>query len=725
MPNVRQQAIRDIASAKYELNRIDYKSVNPKEFFAKNVFTTDEQRDRLPKPIFKALQNTIKYGVPLEALHADSIATAVKDWAMEHGCTHFSHLFQPMTGQTAEKHDSFFSPDSDGRTLAEFSGKSLIKGEPDASSFPSGGLRATFEARGYTAWDPSSPIFIQENPNGATLVIPTAFLSYTGEALDKKTPLLRSMDALSKQACRLLKLFGKDVQRVHTTVGPEQEYFLIDKHFYGLRPDLVNCSRTLFGAKPPKGQELEDQYFGAIPQRVLACMAEVEMECYKLGIPVKTRHNEVAPGQYEIAPIFENSNVATDHQMMVMQLLKLTAEKYGMCALLHEKPFAGVNGSGKHNNWSISTDSENLLEPGETPHDNAQFLAFCTGVMRAVHKYGDVLRMSIASAGNDHRLGANEAPPAIISIFLGEQLADVFEQIEKGKASSSKAGGMFKTGVSVLPELPKEPGDRNRTSPFAFTGNKFEFRAVGGNHNIAGPNTVLNAMVADSLRFMADRLEKDVKGGKDFNDALQSLISEIVKECKPVIFNGDNYSEEWHKEAEKRGLPNLKTTVDCLPVILQKSTLELLNGTGVYTERELKSRYNILAEQYTKTINIEGETMVMMAQTMILPAAMRYQSDVASTIEDLKEIKASAKAAEGLLTKLCTATDKLAEFTMKLDEALEHEPESVDALEHAKYMQEKVIPLMLEVRDAGDTLETLVADDYWPLPTYREMLFIK
>src|SRR5438046_2598859 len=494
--NPRYQAIRNIATTKHKLNRVDFTTVHIKDLFGTNVFNEEVQRQRLPKPIFKALQKTIKQGAPLDPTIADAVAAAMKDWALEKGATHYTHLFQPMTGITAEKHDSFLTPDGVGGAIAEFSGKELSKGEPDASSFPCGGLRATFEARGYTAWDPSSPAYIMENPNGSTLVIPSAFLSWTAGALDKKTPLLKSMDALSTQALRILKLFGKDVPRVFTTVGPEQEYFLIDKNFYYQRPDLISCGRTLFGATPPKGQELEDQYFGSIPERVLACMADAEAELFKFGVPVKTRHNEVAPSQYEIAPIFENSNLATDHQMLIMEKLRKTADKYGLVALLHEKPFAGINGSGKHNNWSMSTDTgENLLNPGDNPHGNAQFLVFCTAVIRAVAKYSDLLRLSIASAHNDHRLGANEAPPAIISIFLGDQLNDVFEQIEKGGAKSSKQGGLFQTGVSVLRPLPKEAGDRNRTSPFAFTGNKFEFRADGSSATSARANTVLNRIV--------------------------------------------------------------------------------------------------------------------------------------------------------------------------------------------------------------------------------------
>src|SRR5581483_4381497 len=574
-----------------------------REIFGANVFSDEVMRSRLPEHVYKALRNTITKGAPLDPPVADVVASVMKDWAIEKGATHYTHWFQPMTGLTAEKHDSFLSPTEAGTAIAEFGGKELVRGEPDASSFPSGGIRATFEARGYTAWDPTSPAFIHEGPNGATLVIPTAFLSWTGEALDKKTPLLRSMEALSTHALRILRLFGNnDARKVFTTVGPEQEYFLIDKNFYYARPDLINAGRTLFGARPPKGQELEDQYFGAIPERVLACMAECEAQLFQLGVPVKTRHNEVAPSQYEIAPIFEDSNLATDHQLLTMEILKRTAEKYGLACLLHEKPFAGINGSGKHNNWSMATDTgENLLNPGETPHDNAQFLVFCAAVLRAVARYPELLRVSVASAANDHRLGANEAPPAIISVFLGEQLQDVMDQLEKGAAKSTKQGGFMEIGVSVLPKLPRDAGDRNRTSPFAFTGNKFEFRAVGGSQSIAGPNTVLNTIVAESLDYVATHLENAVKGqGKDLNKAVQELLPAIIKESKKVIFNGDNYTEDWHKEAERRGLPNLKNTVDSLPVITRKDSIDLFTKYRVYSERELQSRLTIFSENYVK-----------------------------------------------------------------------------------------------------------------------------
>jgi glutamine synthetase len=724
--NVRQNLVRTITTAKYQLNRVDFRTVHIKDLFGVNVFNEEAQRDRLPKPIFKALQRTIKLSEPLDPGVADAVGNAMKDWAMEHGATHFTHQFQPMTGATAEKHDSFLSINGEGKAMAEFSGKELIKGEPDASSFPSGGLRATFEARGYTAWDPTSPAYIVEHPNGSTLVIPTAFLSWTGEALDKKTPLLRSIEALSTHALRILRLFGNSAAtRVFTTAGPEQEYFLIDKQFYYARPDLINCGRTLFGAKPPKGQELEDQYFGSIPERVLAYMADVECELSKLGVPVKTRHNEVAPSQYELAPIFENSNLATDHQMLTMEILRKTAEKYGLACLLHEKPFAGINGSGKHNNWSMATDDgENLLNPGDNPHANAQFLVFCCAVIRAVDKWAELLRVSVASAANDHRLGANEAPPAIISIFLGDQLTDVIEQIEKGSARSTKAGGLFETGVSVLPKLPKDAGDRNRTSPFAFTGNKFEFRAVGSSFNVAGPNTILNLIVAESLDYVANALEEAVKGGKNLNTAIQDLLPQLIKQHKRVIFNGDNYTEEWHKEAEKRGIPNLKNTIDVLPVITRKDIIDLCTKYKVYSERELHSRLHILSENYVKTVNIEAQTMCMMGGRMILPAALRYQAEVAAAVNATKAAGVDNAPQMEMLKGLTATIGDFQKALAQLEKVVSHHAEG-DAFAHAKYMRDGVIPAMVEARKLGDKLETLVADDLWPLPPYREMLFIK
>src|SRR5450759_964106 len=607
------------------------------EAFGSLVFNDEVQQTRLPKPIYHALRRTMTQGEPLDISVADAVASAMKEWAVEHGATHYTHWFQPLTGITAEKHDSFLSPTGDGKAVAEFSGKELIKGEPDASSFPSGGMRSTFEARGYTAWDPTSPPWLLKSGNSTTLVVPTAFVSWTGEALDKKTPLLRSMEALSKQAVRILTLFGSTAERVVTTCGPEQEYFLIDQYFYLSRPDLINAGRTLFGAKPPKGQELEDQYFGAIPDRVMAFMTDVETELYKVGVPVKTRHNEVAPSQYEIAPVFENANVATDHQMMTMETMRRTAPKYGLACLLHEKPFAGVNGSGKHLNWSMSDDEgNNLLGPGASPHDNMQFLVFCTAVVRAVDKWQGLLRASIASAGNDHRLGANEAPPAILSIFLGDMLTDIFEQIEKGGAKSTKHGGELDTGVLVLPKLPRDAGDRNRTSPFAFTGNKFEFRAVSSNQSIGYPNIALNLAITESLDDIATELEAAMKGGKPLEKAVADLLPKVIKENKRIIFNGNNYSDEWQKEAAKRGLLNHRTSVDAYREALNPEVTKAFEKYGVLNERELHARYDVAVEQYSKTVNIEAQLMVLMANRYILPAAYRFQGQLAETVAAVK-----------------------------------------------------------------------------------------
>jgi glutamine synthetase len=697
-----------------------------RQLFGANVFSDEVMRSRLPENVYKAIRNTIKKGAPLDPTIADVVAAAMKEWAMERGATHYTHWFQPMTGLTAEKHDSFLAPTDAGTAIAEFSGKELVKGEPDASSFPSGGIRATFEARGYTAWDPTSPAFILENPNGTTLCIPTAFCSWTGEALDKKTPLLRSMEALSKQALRALKLFGSDASKVYTTAGPEQEYFLIDKNFYFARPDLINAGRTLFGAKPPKGQEMEDHYFGAIPERVLACMLETETELYKLGVPVKTRHNEVAPSQYEIAPIFENANVATDHNMLVMETMKRIADRYGLQLLLHEKPFAGVNGSGKHVNWSMSDDlGNNLLKPGDTPHDNAQFLFFLAAVLKAVAKHGDLLRVSVAHAGNDHRLGANEAPPAIISVFLGDLLQDIVDQIEKGGAKSSKSGGTMTVGVTVLPPLPRDAGDRNRTSPFAFTGNKFEFRAVGSSQSIAGPNVVLNTIVAEAIDDMVTPLEKAVAAGKDLNAEIQALLPKVIAESKSVIFNGDNYTEAWHKEAEKRGLPNRKSTTDSLPDLIAPKAVTMFGKYGVFSERELHSRFEILLENYIKTINIETQITIQMANRMILPAALRYQGEVAQSLAHLKAAGAKVPASQAaLLDELTTTIENLQAGIATLTKVSEAHVKG-DTLAHARHSHDAIIPAMAAVRAAGDKLEGMVAADLWPLPTYQEMLFIK
>ena len=722
----RQKAISAVNTWDITDHKPQKLSQDVKKIFGCNVFSLEVMKARLPESVYKSILKTIKKGQPLDPTVADVVANSMREWAMEHGATHYTHWFQPMTGLTAEKHDSFIMPSGDGKVIMEFSGNELIRGEPDASSFPSGGIRATFEARGYTAWDPSSPAFILENPNGTTLCIPTAFCSWTGEALDKKTPLLRSIDALSAQAVRILKLFGSTATRVESTCGPEQEYFLVDRNFYFSRPDLLNAGRTLFGAKPPKGQEMEDHYFGSIPERVLAFMQEVEHELYKLGVPVKTRHNEVAPAQYELAPVVEQANVATDHNMLVMETMKRIAKRYGMELILHEKPFAGVNGSGKHLNWSMGDDQgNNLLKPGATPHDNAQFLVFMTAVIRAVYKYSKLLRVAIASASNDHRLGANEAPPAIISVFLGDMLQDIVEQIEKGGATSTKVGGAMTIGASVLPTLPKDAGDRNRTSPFAFTGNKFEFRAVGSSQSIAGPIVVLNTIVAESLDYVATELEKTGKSGDALNPEIQKLLQKIISESKAVIFNGDGYSEAWHQEAEKRGLPNRKNTVDSLPDLISAESIALFGKYGVFTEREIHSRYEILLEGYKKTINIEAQLTAQIAKKQILPAALRYQTQVAASIAALKGAGVDAPASQVALLNDLTST--ISDLQVKID-ALTHVADhhaDGDSLAHAKYSRDVIIPAMNAAREAADKLESIVADDLWPLPTYQEMLFIK
>jgi glutamine synthetase len=694
------------------------------DIFGSLTFGEDAQRRRLPKDVFKALRRTVTQGEPLDRAAADVIASAMKDWAVEAGATHYTHWFQPMTGITAEKHDSFLAPNAEGRAVAEFSGKELIQGEPDASSFPSGGMRTTFEARGYTAWDPTSPPWLLVGQNGSTLVIPTAFVSWTGESLDKKTPLLRSIEALSKQAVRILKLFGSSSKRVGTTCGPEQEYFLIDRNFYFARPDLINAGRTLFGAKPPKGQELEDQYFGTIPDRVLAYMHELENELYKVGVPVKTRHNEVAPSQYEIAPIFESANVATDHQMMTMDLMKRLAPKYGLACLLHEKPFAGVNGSGKHLNWSMADDQgNNLFTPGDTPHDNVQFLVFCAAMLRAVNKWQGLLRASIASAGNDHRLGANEAPPAIISVFLGDQLTDIFEQLEKGPAKRTKSGGILDTGASVLPKLPRDAGDRNRTSPFAFTGNKFEFRAVSSNQNIALPNIALNIAMTEALDYVATQLETATKGKKTVEAAVKELLPKMIKENKRIIYNGNGYSEEWRKEAAKRGLQNLTNTVDALPQLVKPDVAKIFEKYKVLNGRELHARYDVAVETYNKTINVEAQLMGLMADRYILPAALAYQKDVAESVAAVKAAGSTTKEGKKLLDRVTGLIDTLRIATEKLKHAAAHE--AADAEKHAKHMRDNVVPAMSALREAGDQIEVLMPHEQWPLPTYREMLFVK
>lgn len=688
------------------------------EIFGCNVFNDEVMRQRLPKEIYKSLKKTIDFGLPLDPHTADVIATVMKDWAIEHGATHFTHWFQPMTGITAEKHDSFISPAPGGRVLLDFSGKELIKGEPDASSFPSGGLRVTFEARGYTSWDPSSYTFIKDK----TLYIPTVFCSYGGEALDKKTPLLRSMEAINKQALRLLKLFGKtDVKRVITTVGPEQEYFLVDKELYKKRKDLIFTGRTLFGSPPPKGQELEDHYFGALKTRVSEFMHDLDQELWKLGVYAKTKHNEVAPAQHELAPIFTTANIATDHNQLTMEMLKRVAEKHGLMCLLHEKPFAGINGSGKHNNWSIITDTGvNLLDPGDNPRDNALFLTVLCAVIKAVNDYQDLLRITAASAGNDHRLGANEAPPAIISIFLGDELTKILESIEENKPYNGVQKRPIEIGVDMLPKFFKDNTDRNRTSPFAFTGNKFEFRMLGSSFSIAGPNYVLNTIVAEVFSQFADVLEKS----NDFNKDLNDLLVKTIKENKRIIFNGNNYSEEWVKEAESRGLLNLRSTVDALPYFISEKNVKLFTKHKILTEAEIHSRYEILLENYSKTLNIEALTCLDMASKDILPAAVKYQNHLANTIT-LKKQTGSAvtyAAEEKLLTKISHLTDSLYDEIERLKVLLGDVP-SGDCLTVAKYYRNEVFPQTLKIRQIADELETLVAEDFWPFPTYKELLF--
>jgi glutamine synthetase len=685
------------------------------QIFGENVFSPAIQRQRLPKEVYRKLSKTLAKGEALDTSLADAVALAMKEWALEKGATHYAHVFQPLTGLTAEKHDSFYAPTGEGTALPEFSGKELIQAEPDASSFPTGGVRATFEARGYTAWDPTSPAFILENPNGALLCIPTAFVSWTGEALDNKIPLLRSMDALSKSAMRALRLFGNhSADRVFTTVGPEQEYFLIDEQYYFERPDLITTGRTLFGAKPPKGHELDDHYFGSIPERVLAYMLETELELAKLGVPIKTRHNEVAPSQYEVAPIFENSNVGSDHQQLTMQIMQNVARRYGLVCLLHEKPFAGVNGSGKHNNWSMGTDDgENLLDPGDTPHENLQFLFFCAAVIQAVNKHQGLLRASIASAGQDHRLGANEAPPAIISIFLGAELERVFGSIERGESGESTPESFLGLGTPVLPPMPLHGGDRNRTSPFAFTGNKFEFRALGSSMSLSLPNTVLNTIVAEAIDYLAEELEDALEAGTDLEAALRPILQRSYAANKQVVFDGDGYSGDWHAEADSRGLLNLPATPDALPFLLTDDTVTVFSNYGVLSKRELESRYEVALEQYTTKINIEAETAATIARTMLLPASARHLGVLLGA--QLGELAADTE------TLISTFVDTI----RGLEEANLADNQPEETLAHAEYMRDTTIPAMDRVRDAADALERVVADDLWPLPKYAEILFVK
>ena len=692
---------------------------NLPEIFGSMVFNDKTMREKLPKETYKILRRTIDQGKKLDINIANIVANAMKDWAVEKGVTHFTHWFQPMTGITAEKHDSFISPTDGGNVIMEFSGKELVKGEPDASSFPSGGLRATFEARGYTAWDPSSYAFIKDD----TLCIPTVFYSYSGEALDKKTPLMRSMEVLSKQALRILRLFGDtETTVVNTTVGPEQEYFLINKEDYLARKDLVFCGRTLFGAMPPKGQEMEDHYFGTIKPRVSAYMKELDEELWKLGVLAKTKHNEVAPSQHELAPIFTSTNVATDHNQLTMEIMKKVADRHGLACLLHEKPFDGVNGSGKHNNWSLSTNSGvNLLEPGDSPRENAQFLLFLTAVIKAVDEYQDLLRISVASAGNDHRLGANEAPPAIVSMFLGDELSAILDSIVEGKDYQGTAKEEMKVGVHILPRFPKDTTDRNRTSPFAFTGNKFEFRMLGSNFSIAGPNMVLNTIVAEELSQFADVLEQ----ADDFESALNKLIKKTIKEHKRIIFNGNNYSEEWVKEAEKRGLLNLRTTVDALPHYIEPKNIKLFTKHKIFTESEMYSRYEILLENYCKTLHIEGKTMLDMIKKDIIPAVTAYCKELSETALSKKSLcpQVSCVTEESMVTILSELSAGVFEKTQKLEAALSHTEQISDIQAQAESYRDEVIPAMEALRKDADEIESLVGEKYWPYPTYGKMLF--
>jgi len=695
----------------------------PGEIFGRNVFTKSVMQQMLPKAVFKSVMATIEHSKPLDPSVADIVALAMKEWAMEKGATHYAHVFYPLTGLTAEKHDSFLEPEGDGSSIAEFAGKTLTQGEPDASSFPNGGLRNTFEARGYTGWDVTSPAYILENPNGNTLCIPTVFVSMTGEALDYKTPLLRSQQAMAKQAERVLRLFGHEKpDAVVSFAGPEQEYFLIDRSFFLARPDLLNCGRTLFGARPPKGQEFDDHYFGAIPQRVLAFMLDAENELFKLGIPAKTRHNEVAPGQFELAPMFERANVAADHQQLTMVTMKSVAQKHGMECLLHEKPFEGINGSGKHVNFSLGNGTEgNLLLPGDTPHDNAQFLVFCAAVIRSVHRFSGLLRASVASATNDHRLGANEAPPAIISIFLGDQLTDVFDQIAKGGATGSKEKGTLMIGVDTLPVLPTDPGDRNRTSPFAFTGNRFEFRAPGSSQSIAGPMVTINTILAEALDYIATQIESLVTGGTEFNTAVQRVLEEVISTHGSIIYNGNGYTDDWQIEAAARGLPNLRTTLDALPELITEEAMELFSHYGVFTHREMHSRYDVALEQYINSVHVEAKLTLEMANTMVLPAGLRYQTELATNAASLKAV--GVEVDSSTLNEVSASIKALRAGIASLRSELAHKGAST-VQEEAEHAGKGLLPAMSEVRAAADELETLIADDLWPLATYQEMLFI-
>jgi glutamine synthetase len=693
--------------------------------WATDVFTLAKMQASLPKDIFKSVKSTVQTGGKLDVSVAGAVAAAMKDWAISKGALYYAHVFYPMTNATAEKHDGFISVQGDGSVITEFTGKVLVQGEPDGSSFPNGGLRSTFEARGYTAWDVTSPAYVMETDNGVTLCIPTVFISWTGEALDKKTPLLRSIAAMSKAATRVLKLLGHtEVAPVNSSCGAEQEYFLVDAHFAHSRPDLLLTGRTLFGRSAAKGQQFDDHYFGAIPERVQVFMQDVEERMYRLGIPAKTRHNEVAPGQFEIAPFFEAANVASDHQQLIMTLLKSTAKKHGFVCLLHEKPFAGINGSGKHVNWSVGNPTQgNLLDPGDTPHANMQFLLFCGAVIRGVHKYGPLLRAVVATASNDHRLGANEAPPAIISVYLGTQLEGVFEQIRQGQTGSSGTPGVIDLGVDTLPVFPKDPGDRNRTSPFAFTGNRFEFRAVGSGQSVSGPLVAMNTILADSLTWIGDQLEGKLTAGESLNSAAQAVLKEIMDKHSNVVFGGNGYAEAWHKMAvEERGLLNLRTTADALPILKADYIEELFTRVGVFSPVELESRFDVYAEQYILAIEVEAKLVISMAKTIIYPAAVRYLSELSTAIASAKSIGIEMDTETAL--KVSSLTQSLLDGVSKLTSAMtKHDFASVE--EHMQYSSQTLRPLMDKVREYADGLEGEVADDFWPLPTYQEMLFVK
>lgn len=722
----RQNATRNIID---RIANTNYEAPKPEtitEIFGEQVFNDKVMKERLPEDVYKKLKRTMVERIPLDPTLAEIVASTMKNWALDHGASHFTHWFHPLTGSTAEKHDAFIVPKGDGQVIFQFSGKELSQGEPDASSFPSGGIRQTFEARGYTAWDPTSPAFIRKTKLGAVLCIPTAFCSYTGEALDKKTPLLRSQEVLSNSAVNMLKVLGNDdVTQVNTSVGLEQEYFLIDQGYYNQRPDLIACGRTLFGSESYKSQSLEDHYFGVIRERVLNFMHDAEQRLYRLGIPVKTRHNEVAPAQYEIAPVFEAANLAVDHNMLVMEVMNDTAAKYGMKFLSHEKPFAGINGSGKHCNWSMAdSNGNNLLKPGATPHENLKFIVFLTAIIRAVDKYSSLLRVSVALPSNDHRLGANEAPPAIISIFLGNELNAIVESIIAGKKPGAAQNDSIKLGTDFLPEIPKDTTDRNRTSPFAFTGNRFEFRALGSSQHVASPLMALNTIVAESLDYMVEQINSKIKGGSDKTSAINGVVKDVLTQHRRIIFNGDNYTDEWQREAEKRGLPNLKTTPEATKVLTEKATFALYQKYGVLNENEVKARYTIKLEKYVRKLDIEFKASMDIAMTMILPVALKYQSKLAKSIASIKTITGKDPEEQKKVLESVTATIESMIKAINDLKAILSNSHKGDEMAHALYYKDKALPAMNMIRKYADQLELLVDDELWPLPKYREMLLL-